>query len=83
MGLETYHETGYLKYNLVGTSNGIQTEIRGFVKYALQILRWTTRIRFSYVPWNYGHTQKKNQQCCNQQIIDSFICLYINRAKID
>ena len=59
MSLETNHETGHLKYNLVGTSNGIpneiQTEIRGFIKHALQILRWTARIRFSYVPWNYGH----------------------------
>jgi hypothetical protein len=60
MHLETHHETGYLKYNLVETSNGIpnemQTEIRRFIKHALQILRWTARIRFSCVPWNYGHT---------------------------
>jgi hypothetical protein len=60
MRLETHHETGNLKYNLVETSNGIpnemQTEIRGFKKHALQILRWTARIRFSYVPCNYGHT---------------------------
>jgi hypothetical protein len=58
--LETHHETGYLKFNLVETSNGIpnekQTDIRGFIKHALQILRWTECIRFSYVPWNYGHT---------------------------
>jgi hypothetical protein len=91
MPLETYHETGYLKYNLVGTSNGIpneiQTEIRVFIKHAPQILRLTERIRFPYAPRKYGHmivitiSVSKKHRCCNMHMTVYFFTFVCNSYK--
>jgi hypothetical protein len=93
--LKHIHETGYLKYNLVGTRNGIaneiQTEIRSFIKHAPEILWLTERISFTYVPRNYGHItvilylylSLKKHHCCNVQMSEYFVRLYVIRTKLE